>query len=88
LGSARESRNWYFDGRHVLGEKIAEHRFRFLARIIRLLLTMIPQQRGRTLREENQSYNVETDEFSAIGNEIDDDIDLNDLLQNIPLPEL
>ena len=24
LGSARESRGWYYDGRHVLGEKVAD----------------------------------------------------------------
>src|SRR6185436_8880301 len=26
LGSARESRGWYFKGRHVLGEKVSQHR--------------------------------------------------------------
>jgi four helix bundle protein len=25
LGSARESRTWYYDGRHVLGEAVSEH---------------------------------------------------------------
>lgn len=51
LGSARESRDWYFKGRHVLGEDVTRHRLDLLTQIIRLLLTMIPEQRGRTLRE-------------------------------------
>jgi len=52
LGSARESRDWYYKGRHVLGESVALHRLRLLTQVVRLLLTMIPQQRGRTLREQ------------------------------------
>ena len=46
LGSARESRGWYYRGRHVLGEKVAGHRMSLLTEIIRLLLTMIPDQRN------------------------------------------
>ena len=45
LGSAREARDWYYKGRHVLGERVLNHRCELLAEIIRLLLTMIPQQR-------------------------------------------
>jgi four helix bundle protein len=56
LGSARESRSWYFDGRHILGREIFEHRGKLLTRIIQLGLAMIPQQRGKTLREENEMY--------------------------------
>lgn len=56
LGSARESRDWYYKARFVLGNEIFEHRTRVLTEIIRLLLTMIPQQRGRTLREEQAAY--------------------------------
>jgi four helix bundle protein len=49
LGSARESRDWYFKSRHVLG--VADERVALLAEVIRLLLTMIPQQRHHVLRE-------------------------------------
>jgi four helix bundle protein len=56
LGSARESRDWYHKGRHILGEVVTQHRQSLLTQIIRLLLTMIPQQRGRTLREGAGSY--------------------------------
>jgi four helix bundle protein len=45
LGSARESRGWYYNGRHILGQSVTDHRTQTLTQIIRLLLTMIPQQR-------------------------------------------
>jgi four helix bundle protein len=56
LGSARESRDWYYKARFVLSNEIFEHRVRVLTEIIRLLLTMIPQQRGRVLREDQAPY--------------------------------
>jgi four helix bundle protein len=56
LGSARESRGWYYKGRHVLGEAVTTHRIQLLTEIIRLLLTMIPDQRGTVLREEPAPY--------------------------------
>jgi four helix bundle protein len=56
LGSARESRDWYFKARHILGKAVFEHRLRLLTRVIQLILTMIPQQRGRVLREQPGTY--------------------------------
>ena len=47
LGSARESRDWYYKGRHILGDVVVDHRCDLLTEIIRLLLTMIPEQRPR-----------------------------------------
>jgi four helix bundle protein len=86
LGSARESRDWYFNGRHVLGEAIVSHRLQLLTEIVRLLLTMIPQQRGRTLREDGTPYGTDRDlpelDITYPGEE------LNRLLQNVPLPAL
>ncbi len=58
LGSARESRDWYFKARHILGDDITNHRFTILTEIIRLLLTMVPQQRARKLSEEPAPYEV------------------------------
>lgn len=58
LGSARESRDWYYKARHVLGENIIAHRLSLQTQIIRLLLTMIPDQRQQTLREESATYEV------------------------------
>lgn len=57
LGSARESRDWYYKARHVLGEAVVGHRFSLLSEIIRLLLTMVPDQRGHaSIREEAAEY--------------------------------
>ncbi len=84
LGSARESRDWYYKGRHILGEKVSAHRFSLLAQIIRLLLTIVPEQRGRPLRENKAIYQTDgTNNSKEIANEKD----LPGLLNNIPLPE-
>ena len=59
LGSARESRDWYFKARHVLGEDVYTHRTDLLTRIIQLLIRMISQQRpagSRNLRESTHTY--------------------------------
>lgn len=70
LGSTRESRHWYYQGRNVLSNKVAEHRINLLAEIARLLLSIIPQERVRNLAEEPTSY----------------EIDLVALLDDPPLP--
>lgn len=62
LGSARESRDWYYKARHVLGQSVVDHRLDLLSQIIRLLLVMIPDQRGRTLRENLPQYGAPSDE--------------------------
>lgn len=59
LGSARESRDWYYKARHILSEAIITHRFRLLTQIIRLLLVMAENQRGRTIREETVEYSID-----------------------------
>jgi len=56
LGSAREARDWYFKARHVLGSKVICERISLLTKIIRLLLTMIPQRRSVTLHDEGGEY--------------------------------
>jgi four helix bundle protein len=81
LGSARESRTWYYEGRHVLGETVVEHRLRFLTQIIRLLLTMVPEQRGQVLHEDTVPYLVEG---SSVPNEAADQGDWSNLLTNVP----
>jgi four helix bundle protein len=85
LGSAREARGWYFDGRHVLGSAVAQHRIRLCTEIIRLLLTMIPQQRSYTAHDEVAEY-VPNQNLNNAGQ--GDGIEqINNLLQNVPLPE-
>ena len=56
LGSARESRTWDFDARHVLGSKVAAHRMQLLTKIIKHLLKAIPAQRGFKLHEDPLPY--------------------------------
>lgn len=63
LGSARETRNWYYQGRHVLGEKVANHRIQLLTQIIRLLLAIIPSQRSMKLEEESPAYSCDSSHF-------------------------
>ena len=57
LGSARESRHWYYGGRHILEDAVIQHRCELLDQIIRLLVTMIPQQRKEgSIRETAAVY--------------------------------
>ena len=63
LGSARESRDWYYKGRHILSESVTLHRLNLMTEIIRLLLVMVPSQRKATLREENETYNADDGNF-------------------------
>jgi len=58
LGSTRESRDFYYKSRHILGDVVFQHRAKVLLEILRLLLTMIPQQRGHILREEQAPYDA------------------------------
>ena len=61
LGSDREARGWYWQGRHVLTEEVSMHRIKLLTRIARLLLTMIPSERGYKMKEEPTSYTIPCD---------------------------
>jgi four helix bundle protein len=84
LGSARESRGWYYDSRHVLGEAVFEHRINLLTQIIRLLLKMIPDQRSATFHEDGPAYHANSE---AADQQPPDQADLDASLQNdAPLP--
>jgi four helix bundle protein len=72
LGSAREARDWYFKGRHILGPTVIEHRLNLLAHIIRQLLKMVPKYRGKRIKEEMVSYET---------------VSLSQLLQFVPMPD-
>ena len=71
LGSARESRTWYFDARHLLGPKVTAHRMQLLTNIIKHLLKAIPEQRGYKLHENSPHYGE----------------DLLSLTAKVPMPE-
>lgn len=51
LGSAREARDWYFKSRHILSSEIANTRIQMLTSTIKLLQSMISDQRRRTVRK-------------------------------------
>ena len=72
LGSAREARNWCYEGRHVLGELVANHRITLWTRIVKLLLTIVPAERGYKMQEEPIAYHAENSE-------------IDELLTNVPL---
>lgn len=45
LGSAREARDWYYKGRHVLSAEVMAHRLDLLTQIIKLTLSMTGKER-------------------------------------------
>ncbi|MDF7808727.1 four helix bundle protein [Pontiellaceae bacterium B12219] len=61
LGSARESRGWFYRARHVIGEDVAAHRLAISTEIIKLLLTMVPDQR------KNAAVCEDTSEYTVFG---------------------
>jgi four helix bundle protein len=56
LGSAREARTWYYQGRRVLPEAVFAHRMDLLTQIIRLLLATVHSTRGHKLSEQPADY--------------------------------
>ena len=50
LSSTRESVTWYRAGRPILGTETTNKRWNKLEDIRRLLLTIIPRERGKTIR--------------------------------------
>ena len=57
LGSARESRDWYYKSRHALKAEVISHR-------IGMLTPMIPHQRKNAIREEPAEYITQSSTFS------------------------
>jgi four helix bundle protein len=72
LGSAREARDWYYKSRHILGEEVFLHRARLLVQIIKPLLKLVPEFRGKKIADEQGEYEAYT---------------LESLLANIPFAE-
>ncbi len=81
LGSARESRDWYYKARIILGDNVTAHRLDILTQVIRLILTILPQQRGYAVHEEGSNYKAEDEGINS--EELDD---LRVLLEHIPMP--
>jgi four helix bundle protein len=64
LGSARESRDWYYKSRHVLPVDVLKHRMGLTTRIVSMLAPMISYQRKHAIREEQADYNTQPSDFS------------------------
>lgn len=64
LGSARESRDWYYKSRHVLPAEVIKHRMELVTRIISMLAPMIAHQRKNAIRQEPAEYNTQPSDFS------------------------
>ncbi|MBI5297776.1 MAG: four helix bundle protein [Chloroflexi bacterium] len=58
LGSARESRDWYYKSRHILSPEVLKHRMGLTTRLIAMLTPMIQHQRRHVLREEPATYDA------------------------------
>ncbi len=84
LGSARETRDWYYKGRHVLGEEVAGHRMSLLTSIICLLLTMVPEQRTSQVKEDTISYQAAPGSNGAGSPPLDRER-LESLLRDVPM---
>ncbi len=82
LGSARETRDWYFKARHVLGSTVTEHRLNLTAQIIRHLLRLIPTVRHTTIAETQVLYDATSTQKTARL----DGIALAELLEDVPMP--
>jgi four helix bundle protein len=72
LGSARESRDWYYKAKRVLREEVIDHRINLLTQIVKILSVLVPTQRKKGIREEQPEYNT-----------ISDSLDLN---TEVPTP--
>ena len=64
LGSARESRDWYYKSRYVLSPEVVKHRMGPVTLIVSMLVPMISHQRSNAIREEEAEYNSQPPDFS------------------------
>lgn len=66
LGSARESRDWYYKSRHILGDLVLKNRLAFTTQIIKLLLKMVPNQRKYRISEPETVFSTNFDKILNI----------------------
>ena len=64
LGSARESRDWYYKARHVESASVIQHSMSLVTHIIGMLTPMIQPQRKNAIREARAEYNTPSSAFS------------------------
>lgn len=64
LGSARESRDWYYKSRQVLPPEVIKHRMGLITHIIAMLVPMVSHQRKNAIREEQAEYITQSSDFT------------------------
>lgn len=64
LGSARESRDWYYKSKQALSPEVIKHRMGLTTHIVAMLTSMIPHQRKNAIREEQAPYPTQPSTFS------------------------
>jgi len=72
IGDARETRDWYFKAKMVLGTAVMKHRIGLSAQVLRLIFRLIPMHKSKYLYEEAAGYS---------------DGSLGKLLLHVPMPE-
>ena len=70
LGSARESRDWYYKSRHVLPSEVIQHRMALTTHIVGMLASMVPHQRKNAIREDQVEYLVAKPSFFNLHEEV------------------
>ena len=63
LGSARESRDWYYKSKQVLSPEVIKHRMGLTTQIVAMLTPMISHQRKNAIREESATYQTQSLNF-------------------------
>lgn len=63
LGSARESRDWYYKSKQVLSSEVIKHRIGLITHIVAMLVPMIPHQRKNAIREDQVEYLTQPSTF-------------------------
>ena len=64
LGSARESRDWYYKSKQLLSPEVIKHRMELVTHIVAMLTPMILHQRKNAIREEQAEYLTQSSAFS------------------------
>jgi four helix bundle protein len=64
LGSARESRDWYYKSKQALSTEVVKHRMGLMTHIIAMLVPMVSHQRKNAIREDQAEYLIQPSIFS------------------------
>ncbi len=66
LGSARESRHWYYAAQDILSLPVVESRLAMIGEICKLLLTITPIERTRNLAEQPADYEIRSTQYEML----------------------